>query len=80
MVALVSGVSGPCGSESVVGLSGVRKGDLNGFFKVLVASFSLRRLACGVNILTRAAALSVVKFSRTTEVCWSEYYLCAGDV
>jgi len=44
----------------MLGLNGVRKGDLNGFFNVLVASFSLRRLACGVDIPECTAALSVV--------------------
>ena len=41
----------------MLGRSGVRKGDLNGFLSVFVASFSLRRLACGVDIVTHAAAL-----------------------
>lgn len=48
------------GSEPMFGLSGVRKGDLNGFFNVFVASFSLRRLTCGVDILGCAAALGVI--------------------
>lgn len=57
---LTSGGSEDGGSEPMFGLSGVRKGDLNGFFKVFVASFSLRRLACGVDILGCAAALGVM--------------------
>lgn len=48
---MASGGSGDGGSESMLGRSGVRKGDLNGFLSVFVASFSLRRLACGVDIL-----------------------------
>lgn len=58
---LKSGGSEEGGSEPMLGLSGVRKGDLNGFFKVSVASFSLRRLACGVDILTFAASLGVAQ-------------------
>lgn len=58
---LTSGGSEDGGSEPMFGLSGVRKGDLNGFFKVLAASFSLRRLACGVDILDGAAALRVLR-------------------
>lgn len=57
---LTSGGSEDGGSEPMLGLSGVRKGDLNGFFSVFVASFSLRRLACGVDILACAAALVVI--------------------
>lgn len=38
------------GSEPIPGLNGVRKGDLNGLCSVLAASFSRRRLACGVDI------------------------------
>lgn len=57
---LTSGGSEDGGSEPMLGLSGVRKGDLNGFFNVFVASFSLRRLACGVDILARTAAFSVM--------------------
>ena len=52
-----AGVLTSGGSEPMLGRSGVRKGDLNGFLSVLVASFSLRRLACGVDILICAAAL-----------------------
>lgn len=36
--------------ETVLGFNGVRKGDLNGFWSVFAASFSRRRLACGVDI------------------------------
>ena len=54
---LTSGGSEEGGSEPMLGRSGVRKGDLNGFLSVFVASFSRRRLACGVDILTCAAAL-----------------------
>jgi hypothetical protein len=54
---LISGGSDEGGSEPMLGLSGVRKGDLNGFLSVFVASFSLRRLACGVDILACAVAL-----------------------
>jgi hypothetical protein len=57
---LTSGGSEDGGSEPMFGLSGVRKGDLNGFFNVFVASFSLRRLTCGVDILGCAAALGVI--------------------
>lgn len=57
---LISGGSEEGGSEPILGLSGVRKGDLNGFFKVFVALFSLRRLAPGVDILNCRAALGVV--------------------
>jgi hypothetical protein len=57
---LTSGGSEDGGSEPMLGLSGVRKGDLNGFFSVFVASFSLRRLACGVDMLVCAAALGVM--------------------
>lgn len=57
---LISGGSDEGGSEPMLGLSDVRKGDLNGFFRVFVASFSLRRLACGVDILAFAAALKMV--------------------
>lgn len=57
---LTSGGSEEGGSEPMLGLSGVRNGDLNGLFKVFVASFSRRRLACGVDILICAAALKVV--------------------
>lgn len=38
------------GSEPMSGFTGVRKGDLNGLWSVLAASFSRRRLACGVGI------------------------------
>jgi hypothetical protein len=41
----------------MLGLSGVRKGDLNGFCSVLVASFSRRRFACGVDIFAAGSAL-----------------------
>jgi hypothetical protein len=54
---LTSGGSEEGGSEPMLGRSGVRKGDLNGFLSVFVASFSRRRLACGVDILVCAVAL-----------------------
>lgn len=57
---LMSGGSDDGGSDPMLGLSGVRKGDLNGFFNVFVASFSLRRLARDVDILSDNVALSVV--------------------
>ena len=38
------------GSEPTTGLTGVRKGDLNGLCSVLVASSSRRRFASGVDI------------------------------
>lgn len=41
----------------VLAFSGVRNGDLNGLCSVLVASFSRRRLACGVDM---AAALQTL--------------------
>ena len=55
--ALISGGSEEGGSEPMLGLSGVRKGDLNGLLKVSEASFSLRRLACGVDIVICRDAL-----------------------
>ena len=57
---LISGGSEEGGSEPMLGLSGVRKGDLNGLLKVSEASFSLRRLACGVDIVTCRDALGAV--------------------
>ena len=57
---LISGGSEEGGSEPMLGLSGVRKGDLNGFLKVSEASFSLRRLACGVDIVICRDALGAV--------------------
>jgi hypothetical protein len=54
---LISGGSDDGGSEPKLGFSGVRKGDLNGFWSVLVASFSRRRLACGVDMLACIVAL-----------------------
>lgn len=57
---LISGGSEEGGSEPILGLSGVRKGDLNGFLKVSEASFSLRRLACGVDIVICRDALGAV--------------------
>lgn len=53
----VSGGSEDGGSEPMLGFSGVRKGDLNGLCSVLVASFSRRRLACGVDIFAVMVAL-----------------------
>ena len=38
------------GSSPMLGFNGVRKGDLNGLWSVLVASFNRRRFACGVDI------------------------------
>lgn len=35
----------------LAGLSGVRKGDLNGLWSVLLASLRRRRFACGVDIV-----------------------------
>lgn len=52
-----SGGSEEGGSSPMLGFNGVRKGDLNGFWSVLVASFSRRRLACGVDILSTGLAL-----------------------
>lgn len=57
---LISGGSEEGGSEPMLGLSGVRKGDLNGLLKVSEASFSLRRLACGVDIVICRDALGAV--------------------
>lgn len=48
---LISGGSEEGGSEPMLGLSGVRNGDLNGLLSVFAASFSRRRLACGVDIV-----------------------------
>jgi hypothetical protein len=42
----------------MLGFNGVRKGDLNGFWSVFVASFSRRRFACGVDIFAAVVALS----------------------
>lgn len=53
---LISGGSDDWGSEPKLGFSGVRKGDLNGFWSVFVASFNRRRLACGVDMLARRVA------------------------
>lgn len=64
---VASGGSEKGGSEPMLGLSGVRKGDLNGFFKVFVASFTLRRLACGVDILACAAALRGLAVNKVNE-------------
>lgn len=47
---LNSGGSEDGGSDPILGLRGVRNGDLNGLFSVFAASFSRRRLACGVDI------------------------------
>jgi hypothetical protein len=55
----ISGGSEDGGSEPKPGLNGVRKGDLNGFCSVLVASFSRRRFACGVDIFAGKRALRV---------------------
>lgn len=57
---LISGGLEEGGSELILGLCGVRKGDLNGFLKVSEASFSLRRLACGVDIVICREALGAV--------------------
>lgn len=54
-----SGGSDDGGSELGAGFDGVLNGDLNGLWSVFVASFSRRRLACGVDILTFAVALDI---------------------
>jgi hypothetical protein len=41
----------------MLGFNGVRKGDLKGFWSVLVASFNRRRFACGVAIFVTVGAL-----------------------
>jgi hypothetical protein len=70
---LTSGGSEYGGSEPMFGLTGVRKGDLKGFFSVFVASFSLRRFACGVDILRCAAASGVIcSQARREEAWWGE--------
>jgi hypothetical protein len=70
---LTSGRSEEGGSEPILGRSGVRKGDLNGFLSVFVASFSLRRLACGVDILVCLAALKECGVQKLgDEVWWGE--------
>jgi hypothetical protein len=56
----ISGGSEDGGSSPMLGFSGVRKGDLNGFLSVFVASFSRRRFACGVDIFAGAGALVVL--------------------
>ena len=53
----ISGGSEDGGSEPKPGLNGVRNGDLNGFCSVLVASFSRRRFACGVDMFAYTVAL-----------------------
>jgi hypothetical protein len=53
----ISGGSEEGGSEPMPGFRGVRNGDLNGLWSVFAASFSRRRLACGVDILGCAEAL-----------------------
>jgi hypothetical protein len=52
-----SGGSEDGGSSPMLGFKGVRNGDLNGFWSVLVASFSRRRFACGVAIFVTVDAL-----------------------
>ncbi len=76
---LTSGGSDEGGSEPMFGLSGVRKGDLNGFLKVLEASFSLRRLACGVDILACTAALGSVRCSLLIRAGVGVKVVCFGD-
>jgi hypothetical protein len=58
-----SGGSEDGGSSPMLGFSGVRKGDLNGFLSVLIASFSRRRFACGVDIFAAGGALSRVELA-----------------
>lgn len=76
---LTSGGSEDGGSEPMLGLSGVRKGDLNGFFKVFAASFSLRRLACGVDMLDGAAALGVIRSQVRKKGPRQGERVCLGD-
>jgi hypothetical protein len=64
--ALTSDGSEDGGSSPMLGFSGVRKGDLNGFWSVLVASSSRRRFACGVDILAIEAAFVLPIMSATT--------------
>jgi hypothetical protein len=45
------------GSEPMPGFNGARNGDLNGLCSVFAASFSRRRLACGVDISDCTSAL-----------------------
>ena len=52
------------GSEPGLGFNGVRNGDLNGLWSVFAASFSLRRLACGVDILAAIQALGNDRFCK----------------
>jgi len=52
-----SGGSDDGRSSPMLGFNGVRKGDLNGFWSVFVASFSRRRFACGVDIFAALGAL-----------------------
>jgi hypothetical protein len=52
-----SGGSEEGGSVPMPGLTGVRNGDLNGFWSVLVASFSRRRLTFGVDMFAGRVAL-----------------------
>lgn len=54
---LISGGSEDGGSEPMPGFNGVRNGDLNGLCSVLAASFSRRRLACGVDIFACRGSL-----------------------
>ena len=55
--AWTSGGSDDGGSSPMLGFNGVRKGDLNGFWSVFVASFNRRRFACGVDIFAAFGAL-----------------------
>ena len=55
--AWTSGGSDDGGSSPMLGFNGVRKGDLNGFWSVFVASFNRRRFACGVDIFAALGAL-----------------------
>jgi hypothetical protein len=58
-----SGGSEDGGSSPMLAFSGVRKGDLNGFLSVFVASFSRRRFAVGVDICAAVGALGSARLS-----------------
>jgi hypothetical protein len=66
----ISGGSEDGGSEPKPGLKGVRKGDLNGFCSVFVASFNRRRFACGVDIFAAVGHYACESSSVVCKVRW----------
>lgn len=65
---LISGGSEDGGSETVLGFNGVRKGDLNGLWRVFAASFSRRRLACGVDIFVGTLIVGIFKVQMRSDI------------